>query len=201
MYQWALQGKEKAWGSDHTVLTLDTVNNLSFLYESQFKLDEVYQWALQRCDSTRRHCGDGKKVVSGSDDSTVRVWDIATGQADQTLTGHSDEVTSVAFSPDGKKVVSRCPGHTSTLSAVNNLPGLLGPSRDKYPPLKPEVVLPREQVTGLRAGIKIADIMVSICRREDYVNFSTAEDGRPLKCNLLKVYKSSYDSCIIFELP
>jgi WD40 repeat protein len=144
MYQWALQGKEKAWGSDHTVLTLDTVNNLSFLYESQFKLDEVYQWALQRCDSTRRHCGDGKKVVSGSDDSTVRVWDIATGQADQTLTGHSDEVTSVEFSPDGKKVVSRCPGHTSTLSAVNNLPGLLGPSRDKYPPLKPEVVLPRE---------------------------------------------------------
>ncbi|OXV05370.1 hypothetical protein Egran_06861 [Elaphomyces granulatus] len=55
MYQWALQGKEKAWGSDHTVLTLDTVNNLSFLYKSQFKLDEVYQWALQRCDSTRRH--------------------------------------------------------------------------------------------------------------------------------------------------
>jgi WD40 repeat protein len=47
----------------------------------------------------------GKKVVSGSKDSTVRVWDIA-GQADQTLTGHSDSVMSVAFSPDGKKVVS-----------------------------------------------------------------------------------------------
>ncbi|KAN0071270.1 WD40-repeat-containing domain protein [Elaphomyces granulatus] len=49
---------------------------------------------------------DSKKVVSGSRDSTVRVWDITTGQADQTLTGHSAEATSVAFSPDGKKVVS-----------------------------------------------------------------------------------------------
>jgi len=49
---------------------------------------------------------DGKKVVSGSEDSTVRVWDITTGQVDQTLTGHSSWVMSVAFSPDGKKVVS-----------------------------------------------------------------------------------------------
>ncbi|KAN0075185.1 hypothetical protein V8E54_007796 [Elaphomyces granulatus] len=47
---------------------------------------------------------DGKKVVAGSSDRTVRVWDITT--ADQTLTGHSDRVMSVAFSPDGKKVVS-----------------------------------------------------------------------------------------------
>ncbi|KAN0075121.1 hypothetical protein V8E54_007732 [Elaphomyces granulatus] len=49
---------------------------------------------------------DSKKVVSGSFDSTVRVWDTTTGQADQTLTGHSRAVTSVAFSPDGRKVVS-----------------------------------------------------------------------------------------------
>jgi WD40 repeat protein len=30
---------------------------------------------------------DGKKVASGSRDSIVRVWDIATGQVDRTLTG------------------------------------------------------------------------------------------------------------------
>ena len=47
----------------------------------------------------------GKKVVSGSEDSTVRVWDIATGQADQTLTGHSGRVNSMVFSLDGKAVL------------------------------------------------------------------------------------------------
>jgi hypothetical protein len=37
---------------------------------------------------------------------TVRLWDAATGAAQQTLEGHTDSVTSVAFSPDGKQVVS-----------------------------------------------------------------------------------------------
>src|SRR5882762_9626330 len=49
MYQRALQGKEKAWGLDHTS-TLYTVNNLGSLYKSQGKLDEaekMYQRALQ----------------------------------------------------------------------------------------------------------------------------------------------------------
>ena len=49
---------------------------------------------------------DGKQVVSGSDDRTVRLWDIATGALLQTLEGHSDWVISVAFLPNGKQVVS-----------------------------------------------------------------------------------------------
>ena len=42
---------------------------------------------------------DGKTVVSGSDDTTVRVWDVASGREVQKLEGHSGVVTSVAFSP------------------------------------------------------------------------------------------------------
>ncbi|KAH6724958.1 hypothetical protein BKA61DRAFT_537037 [Leptodontidium sp. MPI-SDFR-AT-0119] len=49
---------------------------------------------------------DGKQVVSGSYDKTVRLWDTATGALQQTLEGHSDGVSSVAFSTDGKQVVS-----------------------------------------------------------------------------------------------
>ena len=49
---------------------------------------------------------DGKQVVSGSWDKTLRIWDAVTGKEVQKLEGHSHWVNSVAFSHDGKQVVS-----------------------------------------------------------------------------------------------
>ena len=43
--------------------------------------------------------------MSGSGDTTLKVWDAQTGQ--ETLTRqHSGGVESVSFSPDGKRIVS-----------------------------------------------------------------------------------------------
>jgi len=49
---------------------------------------------------------DGTKVVSGSEDKTIKVWNVATGEMEQTLNGHTATVCSVAFNDDGTKVVS-----------------------------------------------------------------------------------------------
>ncbi|KAF5341498.1 hypothetical protein D9757_014952 [Collybiopsis confluens] len=50
---------------------------------------------------------DGTRIVSGSDDETVRIWDATTGmQVGESLQGHDYSVTSVAFSPDGTRIVS-----------------------------------------------------------------------------------------------
>ena len=49
---------------------------------------------------------DGKRIVSGSQDQTVKVWDADKGTETLTLKGHTQLVTSVAFSPDGKRIVS-----------------------------------------------------------------------------------------------
>ena len=45
-------------------------------------------------------------VVSGSRDTTIKTWDITSGSCLSTLSGHSDDVYSVAWSPDGTKLAS-----------------------------------------------------------------------------------------------
>ncbi|MEH2236663.1 serine/threonine-protein kinase [Nostoc sp.] len=45
-------------------------------------------------------------LASGSDDKTVKIWNIESGDEIRTFTGHSDWVYAVAISPDGKTVVS-----------------------------------------------------------------------------------------------
>ncbi|KAG1864608.1 WD40-repeat-containing domain protein, partial [Suillus tomentosus] len=50
---------------------------------------------------------DGTRIVSGSSDDTVRVWDAATGlPLGEPFRGHTDSVWSVSFSPDGTRIVS-----------------------------------------------------------------------------------------------
>ncbi|MBD2775981.1 eIF2A-related protein [Iningainema tapete] len=44
---------------------------------------------------------DGQKFASGSDDQTVKIWDIKTGKFFSTLSGHSSCVRSVTFSNNG----------------------------------------------------------------------------------------------------
>ena len=50
---------------------------------------------------------DGTRIVSGSDDKTLRLWDAKSGQCIGTpLKGHENSVWSVAFSSDGTRIVS-----------------------------------------------------------------------------------------------
>ncbi|MFM6307975.1 MAG: WD40 repeat domain-containing protein, partial [Dolichospermum sp.] len=49
---------------------------------------------------------DGKTVISGSDDTTIKAWDLVTGQEKLTFEGHNNYVTAVAITPDGKTVIS-----------------------------------------------------------------------------------------------
>jgi serine/threonine protein kinase len=49
---------------------------------------------------------DGRFLASGSEDKTVKLWDVATQKSVRRWAGHSRAVTSVAFSPDGSLVAS-----------------------------------------------------------------------------------------------
>jgi WD40 repeat protein len=56
---------------------------------------------------------DGKYIVSGGDDHTVRIWDAHTGNPTLgPLNIHTDAVFCVALSPDGRRIASGSGDHT-----------------------------------------------------------------------------------------
>jgi WD40 repeat protein/serine/threonine protein kinase len=49
---------------------------------------------------------DGRLALSGSYDSMLRLWEVATGGLRRTFEGHTRDVYSVSFSPDGRLALS-----------------------------------------------------------------------------------------------
>lgn len=45
-------------------------------------------------------------MVSGSKDSTLKVWNLKTKKLAEELPGHADEVFAVDWAPDGSRVAS-----------------------------------------------------------------------------------------------
>ena len=67
---------------------------------------------------------NGTRIVSGSSDKTVRIWDAVSGAPiGEPLQGHSHWVQSVAFSPDGTRIVSGSSDKTVRIwDAVSGVP-------------------------------------------------------------------------------
>ena len=48
---------------------------------------------------------DGNTLASGGRDRTIRLWDVHTGEPKEELTGHTDWINPVVFTPDGTMLV------------------------------------------------------------------------------------------------
>ncbi len=55
---------------------------------------------------------DGTWAASGSDDKTVKIWNLESGECRATLKGHTGNVHSVAITPDGKRILSGSSDHS-----------------------------------------------------------------------------------------
>ena len=97
--------------------TWSTGSTLSQHWKKQFphipsfthtKATDVPLMAMQTGSSNHSVAlsADGTRIVSGSSDESVRVWDASTGNELRVLDGHTKRVNSVAFSVDGTRIVS-----------------------------------------------------------------------------------------------
>lgn len=80
--------------------------------------EKLYLWDAvsgRQIQSFEGHAGDvrsvaispdGARILSGSNDVTLKLWDTASGQLLHSFDEHADTINSVAFSPDGARVLS-----------------------------------------------------------------------------------------------
>ncbi|MEM9538285.1 MAG: hypothetical protein AAGA60_02110, partial [Cyanobacteria bacterium P01_E01_bin.42] len=55
---------------------------------------------------------DGKQAISASDDNTLKIWDLETGNKRLSLFGHRGKVRAVSITPDGKQAISASDDNT-----------------------------------------------------------------------------------------
>lgn len=89
--------------------------------EAQSSLESYYVESNKaKASSWRPHRGavrsvafsrSGKHALSGSEDNTVRLWDVDTGQVLQRFRRHQHGVLSTAFLADDRHVMSACSNH------------------------------------------------------------------------------------------
>jgi sugar lactone lactonase YvrE len=120
----ALQDKD--WQVSHASYGLLQENVEPELKQALQKYDpylmcfQIFSWCSREFVHSIAFSPDGSTLASGSDDTTIKLWDINSGELKTTLTGHTSSVHSIAFSPDGSTLASGSDDTTIKLWDINS---------------------------------------------------------------------------------
>jgi WD40 repeat protein len=112
-----------------------------------------------------RFSPDGS-ILASAGARTVKLWDVASGTELRTLAGHTDEVTSVAFSRNGKQIVSGSDDATARVWDVNTGATLQTLSHNSF--------------SVYTVAISPVENLVATGGNEEYIRIWNAETGRVL---------------------
>jgi WD40 repeat protein len=87
------------------ILLLVSITTLNGLYAQELVLTMINTGNPSSVTSVC-FSSDGKYILSGSYEKSVKLWDIGSGKEIRPFVGHKSVITSVCFSPDGKTALS-----------------------------------------------------------------------------------------------
>jgi WD40 repeat protein/DNA-binding SARP family transcriptional activator/energy-coupling factor transporter ATP-binding protein EcfA2 len=101
-----------AWSPDGTLVGAGQCGAYNFSSKSASRVWDVRTGRLVfetnglSAGGVLRFAPDGRYLVTPTESGTAEIWKIKTHRLVKTLTGHSGQVTAVAYSPDGKLVAT-----------------------------------------------------------------------------------------------
>ena len=102
---WSAETHEQLW-SAKTPQTRQQTPMVRDIFGFETAPGPFHRLAFQRV-LTVAYSPDGQTLASsGSSDGTIQLWNVENGTHTKTLKGHTDTVSTLAFSPDGKTLVS-----------------------------------------------------------------------------------------------
>lgn len=90
------------------ILTISLIVSFSplFLNAQTYRPELILQMGHTRSIVALAISPDSKWLASGSQDSTVKIWELSTGRLLRTLYGHSGKINAIAISRDGQWLAS-----------------------------------------------------------------------------------------------
>eukprot|EP00117_Sycon_ciliatum_P006521 scpid83321/ scgid10024/ F-box-like/WD repeat-containing protein TBL1X; Transducin beta-like protein 1X len=104
--RWNPAGNILASCSDDTTAKLWTAQEDTFIHSLESHTREIFAIKWSKTGPFTQFPNAPAHLATASFDSTVRLWDAETGVSKSCLSGHSEAVYSVAFSPDAQLLAS-----------------------------------------------------------------------------------------------
>lgn len=103
----------------HLIAGLSSPRGFLKIWNRDFNVVNEFKAHDDRCTALAM-TNDEKKIIIGTEDKIIKIWDIASGKCEKTLRGHTKRINGLVISADDKYIVSASEDSTVRIWNISN---------------------------------------------------------------------------------